>query len=272
MVRETALTLIRRHYERLGGATRLAWLMESPHREVGLFTVRLLWEQRRPQPPSAAVPQTVSTVAQPAAESLAALDELRQFLRKTCLLYTSLPDKLEQRAFDDAWKISPAPLLRLLEDARNAQVCTFAIRSLEQDFGDALRHVEPAWLSRIGAKQLAIVDEFVLKLLRDNPEFHQSKLKALGLHEMVPVSYTHLTGAGNAGRPQVDSGRDADPDPPPGRARAELSDFAGRAANRAALGQRPSSLAPAAIVVQSRRGSPRCLFRSTRRSGETGVY
>ncbi|MBK9951897.1 MAG: hypothetical protein IPP10_10370 [Candidatus Competibacteraceae bacterium] len=96
-----------------------------------------------------------------------------------------LPDKLEQRAFDDAWKISPAPLLRLLEDAHNAQVCTFAIRSLEQDFGDALRHVEPAWLSRIGAKQLAIVDEFVLKLLRDNPEFHQSKLKALGLHEMV---------------------------------------------------------------------------------------
>ncbi|MGB4875376.1 MAG: hypothetical protein WBQ93_07920, partial [Candidatus Competibacter sp.] len=96
-----------------------------------------------------------------------------------------LPEKLEQRAFDDAWKISPAPLLRLLEDARNGQVCTFAIRSLEQDFSDALHQVEPAWLSRIGAKQLAIVDEFVLKLLRDNPEFHQSKLKKLGLHEMV---------------------------------------------------------------------------------------
>jgi hypothetical protein len=96
-----------------------------------------------------------------------------------------LPEKLEQRAFDDAWKISPAPLLRLLEDAHNAQVCTFAIRSLEQDFSDALHYVEPAWLARIGAKQLAIVDEFVLKLLRDNPEFHQSKLKKLGLHEMV---------------------------------------------------------------------------------------
>lgn len=96
-----------------------------------------------------------------------------------------LPDKLEQRAFDDAWKISPAPLLRLLEDARNAQVCEFAIRSLEQDFNDALHQVEPAWLARIGAKPLEIVHAFVLKLLRDNPEFHQSKLKKLGLHDMV---------------------------------------------------------------------------------------
>lgn len=96
-----------------------------------------------------------------------------------------LPDKLDRRAFDEAWKISPAPLLRLLEDARNAQVCEFAIRGLEQDFKDALRHVEPAWLARLGAKSLDIVHDFVIKLLRDNPEFHQSKLKQLGLHDMV---------------------------------------------------------------------------------------
>ncbi len=96
-----------------------------------------------------------------------------------------LPEKLDRRAFDDAWKISPAPLLRLLEDARNAQVCDFAIRCLDQDFKDSLRHVEPAWLARLGAKPLAIVHEFVLRLLRDNPEFHQSKLKQLGLHDMV---------------------------------------------------------------------------------------
>ncbi|MBK8184367.1 MAG: hypothetical protein IPK63_16415 [Candidatus Competibacteraceae bacterium] len=95
------------------------------------------------------------------------------------------PDNLEQRAFDEAWKISPAPLLRLLEDARNPQVCDFAIRCLEQDFKDALRHVEPAWLARLGAKPLEIVHAFILKLLRDNPEFHQSKLKSLGLHDMV---------------------------------------------------------------------------------------
>ncbi|MEZ5579768.1 MAG: hypothetical protein R3F40_10395 [Candidatus Competibacteraceae bacterium] len=45
ITRETALTLIRRHQEQLGDPARLAWLMESPHREVGLFTVRLLWER-----------------------------------------------------------------------------------------------------------------------------------------------------------------------------------------------------------------------------------
>lgn len=98
---------------------------------------------------------------------------------------SGLPDKLGRRAFDDAWKISPAPLLRLLEDAQNAQVCEFAIRGLEQDFKDTLRHVEPAWLARLGAKRLDIVHDFIIKLLRDNPEFHQSKLKQLGLHDMV---------------------------------------------------------------------------------------
>ena len=98
---------------------------------------------------------------------------------------SGLPDKLDRRAFDEAWKISPAPLLRLLEDARNAQVCDFAIRSLEQDFKDALRHVEPAWLARLGRKPLEIVHDFIIKLLRDNPEFHQSRLKQLGLHDMV---------------------------------------------------------------------------------------
>ncbi|MFO1425260.1 MAG: hypothetical protein U1F70_16745 [Candidatus Competibacteraceae bacterium] len=95
------------------------------------------------------------------------------------------PDKLDRRAFDDAWKLSPAPLLRLLEDAQNSQVCDFAIRGLEQDFKDVLRHVEPAWLARLGVKRLDIVHDFVIKLLRDNPEFHQSKLKPLGLHDMV---------------------------------------------------------------------------------------
>jgi hypothetical protein len=43
------MELIRRHYGRLGGAERLAWLMESPDREVRLFSVRLLWEKHRPR-------------------------------------------------------------------------------------------------------------------------------------------------------------------------------------------------------------------------------
>ncbi|MEZ5579770.1 MAG: hypothetical protein R3F40_10405 [Candidatus Competibacteraceae bacterium] len=108
---------------------------------------------------------------------------------------SGLPTKLEHRAFDDAWKISPAPLLRLLEDAQNSQVCEFAIRGLEQDFKDTLRHVEPAWLARLGAKRLDIVHDFIIKLLRDNPEFHQSKLKQLGLHDMVlGLLYSGITG------------------------------------------------------------------------------
>jgi hypothetical protein len=36
-----------------------------------------------------------------------------------------------------------------------------------------------------GRKPLEIVHDFIIKLLRDNPEFHQSKLKSLGLHDMV---------------------------------------------------------------------------------------
>jgi hypothetical protein len=59
--REIALTLIRRHYQRLGGAHKLAWLMESPDREVRLFAVRLLWEKHRPVVRPVATP-----VAQPA--------------------------------------------------------------------------------------------------------------------------------------------------------------------------------------------------------------
>ncbi len=46
--REVGMELIRRHYGRLGGAERLAWLMESPDREVRLFSVRILWEKHRP--------------------------------------------------------------------------------------------------------------------------------------------------------------------------------------------------------------------------------
>ncbi len=95
------------------------------------------------------------------------------------------PDKLSKRAYDEAWKLSAAPLLRLLEDAANDTVCRFVIRSLQADFKDNLRNLDPAWLARIGGKDLPTVDGFVIELLEGNPEFHQSKLKKLGLEEMV---------------------------------------------------------------------------------------
>ncbi|MDS4041927.1 MAG: hypothetical protein RKP20_12205, partial [Candidatus Competibacter sp.] len=90
ITRETALTLIRRHQEQLGDPARLAWLMESPHREVGLFTVRLLWErQRRKFAPTAKAAET-----QPGAPA----EELRQFLRKT--LFGLPPGRMERRELD----------------------------------------------------------------------------------------------------------------------------------------------------------------------------
>jgi hypothetical protein len=95
------------------------------------------------------------------------------------------PRKLDRRAFDHAWKITPDPLLRLLEDARCDEVCDFAIRGLGADFPESLRQVDPGWLARIGQKRLASVHAFVVEILAGSPEFHQSKLKALGLHDMV---------------------------------------------------------------------------------------
>lgn len=95
------------------------------------------------------------------------------------------PEDLSRRAFDEAWKLSPDPLLRLLEDAANDYVCDFAIRSLQKDFPESLRQVDPEWLARIGSKPLASVHEFIVGLLTESPEFHQSKLRDLGLHDMV---------------------------------------------------------------------------------------
>ena len=95
------------------------------------------------------------------------------------------PDELKGRAYDESWKLSADPLLRLLEDAHNDTVCKFAIRSLEADFTERLRQLKPDWLARIAGKRLSTVDTFVVKLLEGNPDFHQSKLKKLGLEPMV---------------------------------------------------------------------------------------
>lgn len=95
------------------------------------------------------------------------------------------PDKLENRAFNEAWKLSAEPLLRLIEDSENDGVLRFATRALEKDFPEVLRKVDPAWLGRLGKKPSGGVHEFVVSLLERSPEFHQSKLAQLGLHDMV---------------------------------------------------------------------------------------
>ena len=95
------------------------------------------------------------------------------------------PGDLDARAFPDAWKLSPAPLLRLLDQAENEHVLQFAIRSLRADHPLALRAIEPAWLARIGRRPAPALHNFVMSLFKDSAELHQSRLRALGLHDVV---------------------------------------------------------------------------------------
>ena len=88
-------------------------------------------------------------------------------------------------AYPDAWKPSPDPLLRLLEHADADAVSQFCVLGLTELHPDALRNVEPAWLCRLGTKPLASVHTFITKLLTENPQFHPSKLAAIGLHDLV---------------------------------------------------------------------------------------
>ncbi len=94
-------------------------------------------------------------------------------------------DPMQHRAYPAAWKASPAPLLRLLDSALNNTVCDFAIRCLRADHPLALRAVEPAWLARLGQRPVAAIHAFVVALLKDSPELHQSKLREVGLHDTV---------------------------------------------------------------------------------------
>ena len=102
-VREAGMELIRRHYGRLGGQQRLAWLMTSADREVRLFAVRILWEKHRPR----AFPgswQPKKSVLDPAVQNGEAgtftdVEALRGFLR--CVLF-ALPPGRSMEARDDA--------------------------------------------------------------------------------------------------------------------------------------------------------------------------
>ena len=98
---------------------------------------------------------------------------------------TRPPQDLSRRAFDEAWKRSPDPLLRLLEDGQNDAVLDFAVRGLEQDFAETLRSLDVSWLARIGRRPLARLHRFFVARLEASPELHQSTLKEKGLHDVV---------------------------------------------------------------------------------------
>lgn len=95
--REAALTIIRRAYERVGGRSRLAWLMESSERDVRLFAVRLFWERHRPRStPPGWTPRGPALAAVAVAEPLDdEIDEVRQFVRT--VLFGLPPGRLEKR-------------------------------------------------------------------------------------------------------------------------------------------------------------------------------
>lgn len=92
-------------------------------------------------------------------------------------------DLVKSRAFDDAWKRASDTLMMLLEQAQADAPARFAIQSLRRDAPERLRSTDPAWLARLSARPLDSVHEFVVELLQTVPELHQSKLRALGLHD-----------------------------------------------------------------------------------------
>lgn len=94
-------------------------------------------------------------------------------------------DLLKNRLCDEAWKLSADPLMLLLETCEGDAAAFFAIHSLRRDFPDVLRSVTPAWLARLARRPLASAHEFLIDTLQGSPEFHQGKLRALGLHDAV---------------------------------------------------------------------------------------
>ena len=100
---------------------------------------------------------------------------------------TDVPsDMVKHRAFPEAWKRSPDALMRLLDTCQSDPAARFAIQSLRKDFPEVLRgQLTPAWLERLARRPLASAHEFLVETLQGSPEFHQGKLRALGLHEAV---------------------------------------------------------------------------------------
>ncbi len=97
-------------------------------------------------------------------------------------------DLVKHRAFPEAWKRAPVgadALMLLLETCLADAPARFAIQGLKADFPDRLRNVTPAWLERLAYRPLESAHDFLVETLLGSPEFHQGKLRALGLHDAV---------------------------------------------------------------------------------------
>lgn len=97
----------------------------------------------------------------------------------------SAPSQADVCAFPESWKLAPAPSLRLLELSANREVCAFAIAQLRAHHALTLRAVATGWIDRLGRRPVDAVQSFAVALLKDHPDGHPSKLRQLGLHDMV---------------------------------------------------------------------------------------
>lgn len=90
-----------------------------------------------------------------------------------------------EELFENAWKLSPDPLMVLLETAQQNDVAKFAIAKLKKHFPQQLRQTNVAWLSRLAQRPIAAVHELLVEILQNTPELHPAKLEALGLKPAV---------------------------------------------------------------------------------------
>jgi hypothetical protein len=132
--------LIRRLYDRIGGAERLAWLMDSPEREVRLFAVRLFWDRHRPRPDSF-VPRApaAGAAAGPVGRSrFADVAALRQFAR--VVLFGLPPGRLGER--DPVVEGAPRPERALPASVAKRRLIE-ALRDVALDEVELARAIAP---------------------------------------------------------------------------------------------------------------------------------
>ena len=96
------------------------------------------------------------------------------------------PPAPSERAFPEAWKRSPAPLVRLLLEAQHRQVAAWAITSLEADHAAALHALSAGQLAALARRATdGPIAAFVVRMLAARPDLHAGQYRALGLHEPV---------------------------------------------------------------------------------------
>ncbi len=136
--REVALTLIRRMYDRVGGAERLAWLMDSPERDVRLFAVRLFWDRHRPKPWPADLAPRKHVGAVTGTERFTDLPALRQFART--VLFGLPPGRIGER--DPVVEGAPRPERALAASVAKKRLIE-ALRDVALDEVELARAVAP---------------------------------------------------------------------------------------------------------------------------------